>query len=49
VDESNKKLSVGGEMDVTEYLLNFIERIEEGLDELPQKDANEKTEVFPQI
>jgi hypothetical protein len=39
---------VGGEMDVTEYLLNFIERIEEGLDELPKKGAPDQVkDPFP--
>lgn len=36
VDDENNKVRVGDEMDVTEYLLNLIERMEEGLDELKE-------------
>ena len=32
VDDMNKKIGVGNQMDVSEYLLNFIERLEEGLE-----------------
>lgn len=32
VDDLNKKIGVGNQMDVSEYLLNFIERLEEGLE-----------------
>ena len=37
VDDENNKVRVGDEMDVTEYLLNLIERMEEGLDEFKEK------------
>ena len=33
VDDFGRKIDVGNQMDVVEYLLNFIERIEEGVDE----------------
>jgi hypothetical protein len=33
VDDMGVKLPVGEEQDVTEYLLNFMERLEEGLSE----------------
>ena len=33
VDDFGKKIDVGDQMDVCEYLLNFIERLEEGLGE----------------
>lgn len=33
VDDFGRKIEVGSQMDVVEYLLNFIERLEEGLDE----------------
>ena len=33
VDDSNVSLPIGQEQDVTEYLLNFLERMEEGLGE----------------
>ena len=33
VDDFGRKIDVGNQMDVVEYLLNFIERIEEGIDE----------------
>lgn len=36
VDDFGKKIDVGNQMDVVEYLLNFIERLEEGLGESPQ-------------
>lgn len=36
VDGFGRKIDVGSQMDVVEYLLNFIERLEEGLDEQPQ-------------
>ncbi len=36
VDDFGRKIDVGSQMDVVEYLLNFIERLEEGLDEQPQ-------------
>lgn len=32
-NEMNQKINVGDEMDVNEYLLNLIERMEEGMDE----------------
>lgn len=35
VDDFGRKIDVGSQMDVVEYLLNFIERLEEGLDEQP--------------
>ena len=38
VDDFGKQIQVGLQMDAVEYLLNFIERIEEGLDEAPIKD-----------
>lgn len=37
VDDENHKVRVGDEMDVTEYLLNLIERMEEGFDEDAEK------------
>lgn len=40
VDEMGKKIAVGNEMDATEYLLNLLERIEEGVDEVPNKNAS---------
>jgi hypothetical protein len=33
VDDFGKPIQVGSQMDAIEYLLNFIERIEEGLGE----------------
>ena len=35
VDDFGRKIEVGRQMDVVEYLLNFIERIEEGLNQNP--------------
>ena len=40
VDDFAKQIQVGSQMDVVEYLLNFIERLEEGLGEDKLKDAN---------
>lgn len=40
VDDFAKQIQVGSQMDVVEYLLNFIERLEEGLCEDKLKDAN---------
>lgn len=34
VDDFGKEIQVGLQMDAVEYLLNFIERIEEGLEEV---------------
>lgn len=34
VAEDGQKIEVGNQMDATEYLLNFIERLEEGLGEM---------------
>lgn len=36
VDDFGKSIDVGNQMDVVEYLLNFIERLEEGLGEAPK-------------
>ena len=37
VDDFGKQVQVGSQMDAVEYLLNFIERVEEGLgEEKPQ-------------
>ena len=33
VDDFGRQIDVGNQMDVVEYLLNFIERIEDGVDE----------------
>lgn len=33
VDDDNNRQQVGQQQDVTEYLLNFMERLEEGLGE----------------
>jgi len=33
VDDFGNQIQVGSQMDAVEYLLNFIERIEEGLGE----------------
>lgn len=39
VDDFGKQIQVGSQMDAVEYLLNFIERIEEGLGEgKPEKN-----------
>jgi len=35
VDDYGNKVQIGQQQDVTEYLLNFMERLEEGLNEVP--------------
>jgi len=40
VDDFGRKIDVGNQMDVVEYLLNFIERLEEGLDEVPSSEKS---------
>ncbi len=37
VDDFGKDIQVGSQMDAVEYLLNFIERVEEGLGEGKQE------------
>ena len=37
VDESGRQCPVGEQQDSMEYLLNFMERLEEGLSEVPGK------------
>lgn len=55
VDDFGKKMDVGNQMDITEYLLNFIERLEEGLGEKkegPKALNNTQTPsdgIFPDI
>ncbi len=46
VDDFGKQVQVGSQMDAVEYLLNFIERVEEGLgEEKPQQnDPNSQLE-----
>lgn len=46
VDDFGKKLEIGNQMDISEYLLNFIERLEEGLGE--RKESNQKSFTSPQ-
>lgn len=47
VDDFGRKIDVGSQMDVVEYLLNFIERLEEGLDEVtePQSVSEADTQL----
>lgn len=44
VDDFGRKIDVGSQMDVVEYLLNFIERLEEGLDEAKQPASEASTQ-----
>jgi len=44
VDDFGRKIDVGSQMDVVEYLLNFIERLEEGLDEAKQPASEDSTQ-----
>lgn len=46
VDDFGKKLEIGNQMDISEYLLNFIERLEEGLGE--RKEGPQKSQTSPQ-
>lgn len=39
VDDDNNRQQVGQQQDVTEYLLNFMERLEEGLGEEAQETS----------
>lgn len=45
VDDFGRKIDVGNQMDVVEYLLNFIERLEEGLDEVLPQSSNDSTQA----
>ena len=44
VDDFGNRYQVGQQQDVTEYLLNFMERLEEGLNEIPP-DLNQHVRV----
>ena len=44
VDDMGNRYQVGQQQDVTEYLLNFMERLEEGLSEIPP-DLNQHVRV----
>lgn len=41
VDDMNKKIGIGNQMDASEYLLNFIERLEEGLENKRNESLND--------
>jgi len=49
VDDFGRKIDVGSQMDVVEYLLNFIERLEEGLDEAKQPASEDSTQFQSDI
>lgn len=54
VDDFGKKIGVGSQLDISEYLLNFIERLEEGLDERKEQpsegqDVTTDTGLFSEI